>query len=180
MRPVSGAIVLAKHVRAARRISEQFEARTVHKLYWACVSGRVEPAEGTWVDHLWKVHGQAQSQVVAEDHPGARRAVLHYRTLGSTEQATWLQIELETGRTHQVRVQAANRGWPVIGDRMYGSQTPFGPQHDDERLLAIALHARSLALDHPMTHEPVAIEAPLPAVWKELPVSLSECAFADG
>jgi RluA family pseudouridine synthase len=177
-RPVSGAMVLAKHVRAARRISEQFEARTLRKVYWACVAGRVEPAEGIWRDWLRKIPGVARAEVVEEANPDARQAVLHYRTLGpfktdSEESGTWLEIELETGRTHQIRVQAASRGHSIIGDEMYGSDTPFGPRHDDRRQRPIALHARRLELRHPMTREPVSADAPLPIVWQSLGLSLS-------
>jgi 23S rRNA pseudouridine1911/1915/1917 synthase len=167
-RAVSGAIVFARHVRAARRISEQFEGRLVRKLYWACVEREVSPAEGTWRDALVKVYGHPRAEVVTDAHPSARSAVLHYHTLGQTPHGSWLQIELETGRTHQVRVQAASRGHPVLGDTLYGSQVGFGEQFEDERLRAIALHARELELRHPMTREPVVIVAPVPAAWAVL------------
>lgn len=167
-RPVSGAMVFAKHVRAARRLSKQFETRTVRKLYWVCVEGRVEPAEGTWSDMLWKVHGQPRAQVVDASHPGAQLAVLRYRTLGQHERGSWLEVELETGRTHQVRIQAASRGHIVIGDEYYGSEIPFGPQHDDIRLRGIALHARQLEFVHPMTPEPVSLTARPPDAWYDL------------
>lgn len=164
-RAASGVIVFARHVRAARRISQQFERRLVRKLYWACVAGEVSPPEGTWRDWLLKVYGHPQAEVVAEDHPQARQAVLHYRTLGQTPYGSWLEIELETGRTHQVRVQAASRGHAVLGDELYGSPIPFGEQFEDQRLRAIALHARQLELEHPMTKEPLAVTAPAPAAW---------------
>src|SRR5688572_20941438 len=96
-RPASGVLVFARHVRAARRISEQFEGRLVRKLYWACVAGEVSPPEGTWRDWLIKVYGQPRAEVVPGDHPDARQAVLHYRTLGQTAHGSWLEIELETG-----------------------------------------------------------------------------------
>jgi 23S rRNA pseudouridine1911/1915/1917 synthase len=163
---VSGVIVFARHVRAARRISEQFEGRLVRKIYWACVTGQVSPPEGTWRDWLIKVYGQPRAEVVAEDHPHARPAVLHYRTLGQTPHGSWLEIELETGRTHQVRVQSASRGHPVLGDALYGSQVAFGEQFEDERLRSIALHARQLEFRHPMTQEPVTLVAPLPDTWR--------------
>ena len=81
-RPVSGAMLLARNVRAAQRLSKQFQRREVRKTYWALVEGIVDPAEGTWRDTLWKIHGQPRSQVVPADHPGGQPAVLHYRTLG--------------------------------------------------------------------------------------------------
>ncbi len=171
-RPVSGALVFARHARAARRISEQFEGRLVRKVYWACVAGDVMPDAGTWNDFLRKVPGEPRAEIVAADHPEGREAVLHYRVLARRSWGTWLAIELETGRTHQIRVQAASRGFPVLGDRLYGSQTPFGEQFDDERLRAIALHGRTLAFRHPMTQEKVSITAALGADWNalELPI----------
>lgn len=167
-RPASGAIAFARNERAARRISRQFERREVTKIYWACVAGAVEPAEGQWRDHLVKVYGRPMAEVVAEEHPGAREAVLRYRTLGGFAWGTWLEIELETGRTHQVRVQAASRGWPVLGDEMYGSTTPFGPHDVEPREKAIALHARRLAFRHPMFDERVDVTAPPPEAWNAL------------
>jgi RluA family pseudouridine synthase len=167
-RPVSGVMVFARHVRAARRISEQFEARTVQKTYWACVAGEVSPTSGTWTDTLRKVYGKPLAEVVTPDHPEGRLAVLHYRVIGQTPYGSWLEIELQTGRTHQIRIQAASRGHPVLGDEMYGSKVPFGPQHDDPRLRAIALHARRLCLRHPMTKEVVDLLAPLPEPWQGL------------
>jgi len=94
--------------------------------------------------------------------------VLHYRVLGAGPWGSWLEIRLETGRTHQVRIQAASRGHPLLGDAQYGSKIPFGPQYDDRRLRAIALHARVLEFKHPMTKEMVSITAPVDENWKEM------------
>jgi RluA family pseudouridine synthase len=171
-RPVSGAMVFAKHVRAARWLSRQFEARTVRKIYWAAVQGVVDPAAGVWTDHLLKIYGQPRSQVVAADHPGAQPAVLRYRTLGRHDHGCLLEIELETGRTHQVRVQAASRGHAVIGDEFYGSPLPFGTQHKDWRLRPIALHARELEFEHPMTRVRISAQAPVDAPWSEIVANL--------
>ncbi len=167
-RPVSGAMVFAKHVRAARWLSRQFEARTVRKIYWAAVEGRVAPAEGVWTDHLLKVYGQPRSRVVAAEEPGAKPAVLRYRTLGEHAAGSLLEIELETGRTHQVRVQAASRGHAVLGDELYGAETLFGPRLDDWRLRPIALHARELEFEHPMTRVRHRVTAPLDSAWSEI------------
>lgn len=191
-RPVSGAIVFARHVRAAQRISTQFENRTVTKVYWAVVEGDVAGDEGTWTDHLHKRHGMSQSIVVPEDDPRGKIAILRYRVLGRGQIAepswlgrfdmatsarpsqdgsaiyTWLEVELETGRTHQIRVQCASRGHAVIGDAQYGSTMPFGEQFEDERLRGIALHARQLGFNHPMTNEPVDVIAPTPPAWDAL------------
>lgn len=164
-RPVSGVMVFAKHSRAARRISKQFERRDVQKVYWACTQGTVEPREGTWRDYLRKIPGEPKAQVVPPNDPEARHAVLHYRTLGMSRFGSWLEIRLETGRTHQVRIQAASRGWPLLGDAYYEAEVPFGAPQDDERLRPIALHARSLALSHPMTRHPFTIAAPVTSDW---------------
>jgi 23S rRNA pseudouridine1911/1915/1917 synthase len=82
-----------------------------------------------------------------------------------------LEITLETGRTHQIRVQAASRGFAVLGDAQYGCAIAFGPQSDDPRERAIALCARRLGFSHPVTREQVAVAAPLPATWLELGVA---------
>jgi len=169
-RPASGAIVLARHSRATRRLAEQFERRTVEKVYWALVAGRVEPAEGTWEDHLRKVPGQARAEIVSSEEPDGRRAVLHYRRLAMLGEVSWLEIRLETGRMHQVRVQAASRGHPILGDAQYNSLVPFGPQYEDPRLRAIALHAWRLRFQHPMTREDVSVTAPLEESWTRLGV----------
>jgi RluA family pseudouridine synthase len=173
-RPVSGAIVFALTPRACRRLSDQFEERRVVKSYWAFVEGRVEPAEGSWSDYLLKVHGMAQARVVSADDSGARFALLHYHVILTNGQGSWLEIHLETGRTHQIRIQAASRGHPVMGDFQYGSQVGFGEPYEDLRLRGIALHARQLAFAHPTTRQEVAIVAPLPESWNplELPSEL--------
>lgn len=167
-RPVSGAMVFAKHVRAARRIAEQFEARSVKKIYWACAAGRVEPASGTWRDLIRKIPDQAQAAIADAEHPDGREAVLHYRTLAHCDWGSWLELALETGRMHQIRVQAASRGHAILGDTLYGSPVPFGENHEDERARTIALHARSLILRHPMTQNDIALLAPLPSAWRQL------------
>jgi 23S rRNA pseudouridine1911/1915/1917 synthase len=193
-RPVSGAIVFARHVRAAQRLSSQFENRTVIKVYWAVVQGDVDGEEGTWTDHLHKRHGMSQSIVVPADDPRGKIAIMRYRVRGRGHIAesfrlggspileapgpedrakyTWLEIELETGRTHQIRVQCASRGHAVIGDTQYGATAAFGEQFEDERLRAIALHARQLGFNHPMTNEAVDVIAPLPAAWDSFDLPL--------
>jgi 23S rRNA pseudouridine1911/1915/1917 synthase len=180
---VSGAIVFARHVRAAQRLAAQFENRTVSKVYWAIVEGDVQPDEGTWTDHLHKRHGMAQAIVLPPDDPRGKLAVMHYRVikrgrdsfsirdLGENESRplfSWLEVQLETGRTHQIRVQASSRGHPVVGDLQYGSAQRFGQQFEDERQRAIALHARQLGFNHPMTGEPVDVVAPMPPAWRDI------------
>jgi RluA family pseudouridine synthase len=164
-RPVSGVMVFAKHVRAARRIAEQFEGRLVQKHYWAVVEGQVVPEAGTWTDMIHKIPGRAESRIVDDSHPDGRSAVLHYRVLARCSERSLLEIQLETGRTHQIRVQAASRSHPVLGDVQYGATGSFGPQTEDPRQRWIALHARRLQLRHPMTRETIIQTAPLPAAW---------------
>lgn len=165
-RPASGVMVFARNVRAARRISEQFEARQVEKTYWALVEGSVEENEGLWIDYIRKIPGQAHAELADRDFPGGRKAVLRYRVKGRYDWGTWLEIELETGRTHQVRVQCAARGHPILGDAEYGSAVLFGEQHEDARLNAIALHARSLKLLHPKDWEPITVVGPVSKDWE--------------
>jgi 23S rRNA pseudouridine1911/1915/1917 synthase len=167
-RPVSGALVLARHVRAARRLCEQFELRTVQKVYWALLEGRVDPPYGAWHDRMRKIPEQPQAEIVAADHPDGRSAALTYQVLAASELGSWVEIQLETGRMHQIRLQAAHRGHPVWGDQQYGSAQPFGPATNDPRARWIALHARRLAFRHPMTREHLTITAPLPACWSEI------------
>ncbi len=190
-RPVSGAIVVACRKRDARKISKQFERRTVHKTYWCCVHGRVEPPSGLWEDFLRKIPDHARAEVVAPDHPEGRVARLEYLTLASLgldeQPVSLLLIQLHTGRTHQIRVQAASRGHPVWGDQQYGSSVLFGPEQSDPREQPIVLHARTLAFDDPATKERTQITAPLPPVWQvlNLPDSLlieddlGECPVGD-
>jgi 23S rRNA pseudouridine1911/1915/1917 synthase len=129
------------------------------------VAGHPEPNAGTWTDSLRKVPGEARSELVESSHPDAQLAILHYRTRATTTAGTWLEIELETGRTHQIRLQAAAHGHAVLGDSLYGSPHPFGPPTEDERARAIALHARAIEFLHPMTNLPIVLAAPLPDYW---------------
>ncbi len=171
-RPASGVIVFAKHVRAANRLSEQFQSRTVVKKYWALVTGEVPDEKGTWTDYMRKIPGRAEAELIPPIHPDAREAILHYRVLGRLKAdgvpISWLEIELETGRTHQIRLQTSSRGYPILGDALYGGTIPFGDQFVDERFNAIALHSRQMTFRHPMTKEEVTLVAPLSPPWKAL------------
>lgn len=171
-RPVSGAIVFARNTKAARRLAEQFQQRQVTKIYWAAVKGEVQPEEGVWEDWLNKIAEEARTERVAPDTPGARHARLRYRRLVLGPDTSLLELTPETGRMHQIRVQAAGRGWPVRGDVLYGSRQPFGPTAELPRDRIIALHARSLTFLHPIRYEPVTVTAPLPAVWNDLGLPL--------
>ncbi len=174
-RPVSGVLVLAKHVRAARRLCEQFEQRTLEKVYWAFVEGHVLEDSGTWTDHMRKVPDEARAEVLPADHPDARLARLAFQVLGRSPLGTWLEIRLETGRMHQIRLQASRRGFPIMGDELYGARQSFGPVTEDPRQRWIALHARSLSFLHPMTRAPVRLVAPLSPFWRELGIAELDC-----
>lgn len=165
-RPVSGVMVVVKNVRAAKRISDQLSARTVTKTYWAVVSGLVDEDSGTWQDTMRKVPDEARSEIVTDGVEGAKHAILHFKVLARNERQTFLEIELETGRTHQIRLQCGSRGFPIIGDKLYGSVENFGPKTMDLRKRWIALHARRLSFEHPISKEVVDEVAPLSKYWE--------------
>lgn len=171
-RPVSGVVVFARNTKAARRLAEQFQQRRVTKVYWGVVetgaAGNELPHEGIWEDWLLKLPDESRSEQVAPDTPGARRAVLGYRRLETVPDGCLLEIQTETGRMHQIRVQAAVRGWPIRGDFLYGARLPFGPPAELPRDRVIALHARSLTFLHPIRFEPITVVAPLPQTWATL------------
>lgn len=167
-RPVSGVVLFARNTKAARRLAEQFQQHQVTKIYWAAVEGDVQPAAGTWENWLRKLAEEARTECASEADPGARHAVLHYCRLDAGPDSTLLELRPQTGRMHQIRVQAAIRGWPICGDILYGSRLPFGPPVELPRDRQIALHARSLTFLHPIRYEPVTVVAPLPPAWVEL------------
>jgi 23S rRNA pseudouridine1911/1915/1917 synthase len=171
-RPVTGVVLFARQTKSAQRLAEQFRNRQVEKVYWAVVEGDVQPAEGTWEDWLLKVPDQARSERTDPSTAGAKAARLHYRRLAAGPEATLVEIRPQTGRMHQIRVQAAARGWPVRGDVLYGSHLPFGPPAERPRDRVIALHARSLTFLHPIRYEPITVTAPLPPSWQELQLGL--------
>ena len=149
-RPVSGVVLFARNTKAARRLAEQFQQRQVRKIYWAIVEGEVEPPAGIWEDWLRKLPEEARAERVAPDAPGARHAVLRYSRLSAASARSLLEIEPQTGRMHQIRLQAAVRGWPICGDVLYGAQMLFGPTPASARDRVIALHGRSLTFLHPI------------------------------
>jgi len=173
-RPVSGVLLLARTTKAAQRLSEQFEKQQIKKMYWGAVEGTVAPDAGVWEDWLRKVDNQARVEKAEPGAPGARLARLHYRTLRSCAGGVLVEFTPATGRMHQIRIQAASRGWPIRGDALYGATLPFGPPAAEMRDRIIALHARSLTFLHPIRYEPITLIAPLPAVWQELGIAPDE------
>ncbi len=165
-RPVSGAMVVVKNIRAAERLSRQFQARTVVKKYWTVVAGNLEKDSGTWNDWMRKIPDEAKSEIVELGHPDAKSAVLHFQVLARSRSLALVEIELETGRTHQIRLQCSSRGLSIVGDELYGSRLEFGPDTDDLRKRWIALHARRLAFTHPISQENVDQTAIIPEHWR--------------
>jgi len=167
-RPVSGVMLFARNTKAAQRLAKQFQEHAVEKVYWTAVQGEVIPAEGEWSDWLLKLPDQARAVVTEAGMVGAKFAVSRYRVLHAVPGGMLLEIRPQTGRMHQIRVQAASRGHPVLGDELYGATIPFGPPADLPRDRIIALHARSLALTHPFTKQPLQIMAPMAQTWQSL------------
>jgi 23S rRNA pseudouridine1911/1915/1917 synthase len=172
-RPVSGAIVFARNSKAAARLAEQFEKRQVRKTSWAIAERAPVPAAGTLLDFVRKVPDTSRGEIALRGAPGAKEARLEYRILAELpDLGTLLEIVPHTGRMHQIRIQLAARGWPVLGDVPYGAERSFGPPPSDEpREAPIALHARRLELLHPIRYEPVVVTAPLPETWTRLGVA---------
>jgi 23S rRNA pseudouridine1911/1915/1917 synthase len=157
--PVTGVVLLARTSKAAARLTEQFRSHTVEKTYWAIVEGTVEPIEETLVDWLGHDDRHRRMHIVGAAMEGAKEARLSYRRLGIVKNDSWLEVQLDTGRKHQIRLQLSHRGYPVVGDRKYGSRSPFSE--------GIALHARRLIVSHPTTGGALEFVAPLPASWRK-------------
>lgn len=152
-RPASGVMVLARTSKAAARLSEQFRRRRPVKRYLALVEGRLEGA-GRWEDHLRKTD-QRRVEVVPAGAPGALDARLAWQALATDGRRTLVDVALETGRPHQIRVQFSHRGHPLLGDRRYGARERL-----DGRTLA--LHCWRLEVDHPTRGEVMRWSAPPP------------------
>ena len=159
-RPTSGVVALARTSKAAGRLSDQFRRRSTEKRYLAVVDG-VLGERGEAVDGILKGDG-GSVRVVAADHPEAQRAALRWRTLATAAGRSLVEVELLTGRKHQIRAQLAARGAPVLGDFRYGHSVPFA----DGR--GIALHAWRLTVEHPTRREPTTFTAPPPSSWAGL------------
>ena len=172
-RPVSGVILFARNSKAAGRLAEQFRERQVEKIYWGITVREPEVPAGCLTDWLLKEADKAHVHVVPPGTPGARQAVLHYRVVGTTPLGTLLEIELETGRMHQIRVQLAARGWNILGDVQYGAELRLiNPAPEDPTLNPIALHARQIKFLHPVRYDGVTVVAPLPEAWGDLRLEL--------
>ena len=157
-RPVAGVVLFAKTSKAAARLSARFRARDVRKTYRGVVLGVPAPAEGQLRDALVRDEARRLTRVVAEGTPGARAAALGYRTLDSRDGCALLEISPRTGRAHQIRVQLAHAGWPLLGDTKYGAPAPLPSR-------AIALYAAGIEVAHPVREEPVSVAVDPPEGW---------------
>jgi 23S rRNA pseudouridine1911/1915/1917 synthase len=167
-RPVSGALIFTRNRRASGRVAQQFALQQIEKTYLALIEGMPEQLEGTWQDYLAKDPQRAHVRVVTASQPDALLAILSYQVLAIRKQETLVAVQLHTGRTHQIRVQFASRGYPVLGDFQYGSQRNFDHSITDPRRSAVALHARRIRFRHPTRPYFVTVTAPVPAAWNEL------------
>ncbi len=154
-RPVSGAMVLARTSKAARRLSAAFRARQVQKRYLALVTGSIQ-GEGTWEDYL--VKDSRHVRVVRAGDPGAKHARLQWKARGCEEELSLVEICMHTGRPHQIRAQFARRGHPLLGDVRYGALRIFDGRN-------LALHCFRLVAPHPVREQPLELVASLPASW---------------
>lgn len=159
-RPVSGVVLFARTSKAASRLSEQFRRGSVKKVYQALVEGRVDPPQAELCDWLLKDEARNIVRVAAPRAAGAKESRLRYRLLERGPQRTLLEVHPLTGRSHQIRVQLAQAGFPIVGDGKYGSRASLGG--------AIALHAAALTFEHPTTREPITLTAEQPVDWRKL------------
>lgn len=163
-RPVTGVVVFAKTSKALARMNELFRTGEIKKTYWAIVRNRPPAIEQELTHWLVRNEKQNKSYVCAPSQkPDARKAVLHYRLLAQSEHYNLLEIDLKTGRHHQIRCQLAAIGCPIRGDLKYGA----GRSNPDG---GISLHARRVSFVHPVSKQPVDIVAPVPdePLWKAL------------
>jgi len=157
----TGVLLFARTSKAASRLSEQFREHAVEKVYWAVVPASENAFREPWgTMENWLAHNDAAHcvEVVDVDYPGAKIARTHYQVKARHQGLALLELRPQTGRKHQLRVQLAHRGFPILGDAKYGSPANFGP--------AIALHARTLSFLHPTKHEPITLTADVPKNWK--------------
>lgn len=162
-RPVSGLVVFARTSKALSRLNDMFRKGEVHKTYWAIVQQRPTEDEGTLEN--WLVRNEKQNKSYAYDRevPNSKKAILKYQLIGQTERYYVLEVNLLTGRHHQIRCQLATMGCPIKGDLKYGAKrsNPDG---------SISLLARRVEFVHPVSKQQIVVEAPLPkdSLWQGL------------
>lgn len=163
-RPVSGVVLFAKTSKALPRLNKMFaEHKGVKKTYLAIVANKPPQPQGTLTHWLTRNEKQNTARAYDREVPGSKKAVLDYRLIAQSERYFLLEIELHTGRHHQIRCQLSKMGCPIRGDLKYGA-----PRSNPDG--GISLHAWRLELEHPVSHQNIVIEAPLPEerLWQEI------------
>ncbi len=155
-RPVSGLVVFAKTSKALARLNEMFRNSEVKKTYWAIVKQRPPQDEGELVNYLVRNEKQNKSYAYDKEVKNSKKAVLHYRLIGHSQNYFLLEVDLKTGRHHQIRCQLAKMGCPIKGDLKYG----FARSNPDG---SICLHAHRVKFVHPVSKELIDVTAPLPS-----------------
>ncbi len=161
-RPTSGVVVFARTSKALARVNKALATRQTHKVYWAVVRNRPPEEQAILVHWLRKNPKQNKSYVVQQEAKAAKKAELEYRLVKKLDHYFLLEIELKTGRHHQIRAQLAEIGCPIKGDLKYGAER-------SNKDGSIHLHARSLTFEHPVRKTPLEIVAPPPSdpVWND-------------
>lgn len=162
-RPVAGIVVFAKTSKALKRLNDMFRKGEVSKTYWAIAQKAPEKQDETLINWLVRNEKQNKSYAYENEVPNSKKAILHYKVLGSSDHYTLLEINLQTGRHHQIRCQLAHMGCTIKGDLKYGARrsNPDG---------GISLLARRIEFVHPVSHDKIMVEAPLPneKLWQEI------------
>jgi 23S rRNA pseudouridine1911/1915/1917 synthase len=155
-RPVAGVVLFARTSKAASRLSQQFRERTVDKAYLAVVHGALTNPSGQLTHHIER--RDRVSRVVPAVTDASREAGLRYMVLGTDGETSLLRVSLETGRRHQIRLQLAHVGHPILGDLRYGADRPLPCRQ-------IALLAQRLSVNHPTRGERLTLACPIPQGW---------------
>lgn len=162
-RPVWGLVVFAKTSKSLSRLNDMFRNGKVHKTYWAICQNTPEQPEATLTHWLTRNEKQNKSYAYDKEVPSSKKAVLHYKVIGHSERYTLVEIELMTGRHHQIRCQLAKIGCPIKGDLKYGAKrsNPDG---------SISLLARMVEFVHPVSKEKIHAESDVPddKLWREI------------
>jgi 23S rRNA pseudouridine1911/1915/1917 synthase len=166
-RPVSGLVVFAKTSKALTRLNKMFRDGEVHKTYWAITKDAPKESEGMLTDWLVRNEKQNKSYAYSHEVPNSKKAILQYKVIAHTDNYNLLEINLMTGRHHQIRCQLANMGCPIKGDLKYGAKrsNPDG---------SISLLSHHVELAHPVSKELISIDSPVPDdnLWKALAESV--------
>ena len=154
-RPVSGLVVFARTSKALTRLNKMFAEGEVHKTYWALVKNAPQKTEDTLTHWLVRNEKQNKSYAYATEKPNAKKAILKYRLIGKSDNYSLLEVQLMTGRHHQIRCQLAAMGCPIKGDVKYGA-----PRSNPDG--SISLQSHRVEFIHPVSKERITVEAPLP------------------